>query len=312
MNRNFLIGILLGLLIGTPLIFFGIQFFIKDLESLLRILFWIIIMIILLSGFIYVNRDKILRLIGIKINDIEGIKENTTELISAINNGEERKVKTKGIHLLNQFISKYTEYQFRVWLFRIAFSLIALIGSMFIASLAIKQNEIIEIQNELISNQGDYLIKLNEPLLDINENTFTLEQSGSKMSGKLNFYLKNFGQRAAKNIKYEVRFFERLLKENKLIELQIPIKEELSNYISKGNSININTAYYKEDNENDVLILFDLMYDDAGIDTNSKNVKLFFKVPAPVKTNLIIIKTSLYNARKEEERLILDFLKKEK
>ena len=311
MNRNFIIGLLIGLLIGTPLIFFGINFLIKDLNSVIRIVFWVGIIVILITSILYLNRFKLLNLMGLNVEASNNLKTKSNELIEAISNGEKEIIKQKGLQLGNQLIGKISEIQFRIWLFRIAFSIIALIGSIVVASIAFKQNEIIEKQNQLIAEQGEYLIKLNEPILDIDENKFELEQVGNRLLGNLNFYLKNFGQRAANNIIYEIRFFERWKKENRLSEIDLSMKEELSNYLSKENSINIKAMYSKENNGNDVLILFDLKYNDSGIETNKNEVQIFFKVPTPIKEDINLIKTSLFNATKEEEKLIIEFLKKE-
>ena len=246
---------------------------ILNIKILIAVLVTMSITLLMAVIITYIFKKKILGKAYELLNESD-ISTNASKLSSALINGTKNDIANYTEKTTKSVLLKILNSQARLWTTRTIMSIFGILGACFATLLAIQQNE-------LIDNQNNYFIEIDKPELSMNTHALKWDDKGDMILISLDLNLENIGKRPAKQIDYELFFYDYLESEGSL-NLLDSLKETFSTDLKKNNEINLNSMCAKDDNGKELLVYFKCKYVDvvnkiARIDS----IEFNYKIPLP-------------------------------
>lgn len=308
MDKKFFTGITIGIIAGIIFTIFGEKFIIDNSKYILLTFGLIVLVIFLVIILFYLFRKKVLSIAGLNFEIETGINETSSKLVSSLLSKDSKEIKESATDFTKKLVSKLIEFQTRAWMFRVSFTLFAILGGILATLITLQQNEIVKKQNVLIKEQGNYLAEMDRPFLNIEPYKFDWNENSSLINVDIELELSNIGKRPATNLNYVLEFYDYVENSKSVTLLEPRIEEEIINPIAPNSSVLINSTFFKKNINSTIIVYFKSKFTDPVKESETLERDYIYKIPPPSKNPYI--PTSLMVGNRIHKELLEDYSKK--
>lgn len=164
-NEKLFIGLFIGLLIGVPFAFLGLDYLSDNVSTLTLLLLGAIFIVGISAFLVVIYRERLFKLLFGKVQtNFNSITEHGFEAINALTKGDSENARNNSKQFILEASAWYSWVNMRRWMLGAGIALIAAFAGLLGSVLLFRQNQLLSKQTELILDQNQLILNQNNKI----------------------------------------------------------------------------------------------------------------------------------------------------